>query len=184
MTIVADGERGLVTEFGQTNPIPKEPGLVRVNLYLLFRAPLTARLSQTLQIVDMKTQVFELPYLVCKTRANIKVHLTPVLYYRIVHVMDATFKVASLRHALQEHIQVAIQELLRQKTQEQLATRSTGLRMETIGAVKSAAQGWGIEIEDILFKDFGFEKETPTSNHVDNTPHGVNFNIIETVNHE
>ena len=184
MTIVGDGERGLVSEFGQTNPVPREPGLVKVNLYLLVRAPLTARLSQTLQIVDMKTQVFELPYLVCKTKEGIKVHLTPVLYYRIIDVMDATFKVASLRHALQEHIQVAIQELLRQKTQERLTMRNNGLRTETIGAVESVARRWGIEIEDILFKDFGFEKEIPTSNHADNPPHDVNVNIIETINHE
>ena len=113
--------------------------------------------------MDAKTQVLELPYLVCRTGDNEKVHLTPVLYYRISNAVKATFQVSSLRHALEQHIQTKIQENLRQKRKLELIECPDELPREIREAVNNLAEGWGVEIEEILIKDFGFDEKLPTN---------------------
>src|SRR5437762_12918355 len=105
------------------------------------------RLSESLQLVDMKIQVFDLPYQVCQTKDNKNIHLTLILYYHIFDAYKATFKIGTLRHALEQHVQMMIQELLREKKWDNLTRRTEDLCKAIIDAIKDQVKSWGVEVE-------------------------------------
>ena len=159
MRIVPEGEQGLVSRFGKYQ-FTKEPGLVKINRYLLRWIYPTVRFTESLQLVDTKIQVIKLPHQICSTKDNRKVYLTPVLYYRIVDAYKATFMVGSLRNALEQRVQTTLEHILRGRTQETLLGGRdcmVDICNHIIVDMESDVASWGVKIEEILIKEFSLK---------------------------
>ena len=141
-----------------------------------------------MQLVETKVQVVEFPQQLCSTRDNKHVYVTPVLYYRIVDAYKATFKVVSLQDALEQRVLTTLEHILRQRTQESLLGGldcMLGISQHIILDMALDAASWGVEVQEILIKEFKFAKDPPTRatleilDHMQG--HAVNVNVIENV---
>lgn len=131
----------------------------------------------------MRIQVFELPHQVCAIKDNKKVHITPVLYYRIVNAYKATFEISSLRSALEQRIQTTLEQIFRDYSQDNLRGRTDGICKVLKNEITEDAVVWGVKIEEILFKEFDLSEEaqkqvTPAN---PSQGHAINVNVIETI---
>lgn len=139
--------------------------MAKINLY---RYPtdilLTFRLSEKLHIVDVKIQVVEVPSQICTTMDDARVHISSVIYYRIKDAYKATFEIGPLRPALIKRTETAFQRVLRASTRAGLRVWGDDVGEITRNEISEDAETWGVDVQNILVKEFNVIKETSETN--------------------
>ncbi|KAF2477878.1 stomatin family protein-like protein [Lindgomyces ingoldianus] len=148
---VNQGNVGLVTKFGRFSRAV-DPGLVKVN-----------PLSESLIQVDVKIQIVEVPKQVCMTKDNVSLHLTSVIYYRIVSPHRAAFGISNIRQALIERTQTTLRHVIGARVLQDVIERREEIAQSIREIIEDIALGWGVEVESMLIKDIIFSQELQDS---------------------
>lgn len=148
---VQQGNVGLVTKFGRfTRAV--DPGLVKVN-------PLSERLIS----IEVKMQIVEVPQQTCMTKDNVSLHLTSVLYYRIISPHKAAFAISNIRQALVERTQTTLRHVIGARVLQDVIERREEIAQDIRNIVEEVAEGWGVEVESMLIRDIVFSQELQDS---------------------
>jgi len=148
---VNQGNVGLITKFGRFVRAV-DPGLVKVN-------PLSEQLIQ----VDVKIQIVEVPKQICMTKDNVSLHLTSVIYYRIISPHTAAFGISNIRQALVERTQTTLRHVIGARVLQDVIERREEIAQSIREIIDETAVGWGVEVESMLVKDIIFSQDLQES---------------------
>jgi len=148
---VAQGYVGMVSRFGKFYK-SVDPGLTRIN-------PMT----ESLQKVDIKIQIAEIPKQAIMTKDNVSVQIDSVLYWHIIDPYQALYGINDVKKALIERTQTTLRHILGARVLQDCIENREAISFEIAEVIEPAAKTWGIKVESILIKDIQFSRELQES---------------------
>ncbi|KAI9197362.1 uncharacterized protein BJ171DRAFT_585685 [Polychytrium aggregatum] len=145
--VVDQGSVGLVSRFGKFYR-SIDPGLYQINVF-----------TETLQAVDIKIQIEDIPRQVVMTRDNVGVDIDSVLFWHISDPYAATFQVNDVRKALIERTQTTLRQIVGARVLQDCIENRETIAHEIQDIISEPAKAWGVKIESILIKDLQFSPD-------------------------
>lgn len=139
--VVKEYQRGIVFTLGRFSGV-KGPGLV-------FVIPLL----QTMQIVDIRIQVLDVPDQEVITKDNIPVKINAVVYFRIVDPAKAVLEVEHYRYAVVQLAQTMMKNIVGGKTLDELLQQRAQIATTIQQELDAQTDKWGIDITTLELKD-------------------------------
>ncbi len=139
--VVKEYQRGIVFTLGRFSGV-KGPGLV-------FVIPLL----QTMQIVDIRIQVLDVPDQEVITKDNIPVRINAVVYFRIVDPAKAVLEVEHYRYAVIQLAQTMMKNIVGGKTLDELLQQRAQIATTIQQELDAQTDKWGIDITTLELKD-------------------------------
>lgn len=139
--VVKEYQRGIVFTFGRFSGV-KGPGLVFVIPFL-----------QTMQIVDIRIQVLDVPDQEVITKDNIPVRINAVVYFRIVDPAKAVLEVEHYRYAVIQLAQTMMKNIVGGKTLDELLQQRAQIATTIQQELDAQTDKWGIDITTLELKD-------------------------------
>jgi len=148
---IVQGNVGLVSRFGKYYK-SVDPGLIFVN-----------SCTESLQRVDIKIQITEIPRQAIMTKDNVSIQIDSVIYWHIVDPYQAVFGVSDIGKALIERTQTTLRHILGARVLQDCIENREAISEEIAEVIEPAAETWGIKVESILIKDVQFSRELQDS---------------------
>ncbi|EGR32261.1 spfh domain band 7 family protein [Ichthyophthirius multifiliis] len=145
---VKQGTKCIVERFGKPVKI-LDAGLHQINPNV-----------DTIKVKSLKTQVIDLPSQKIITKDNINVTIDCCLYYRIISIPRATYKIDNLPHALMNQSIAAIRSVLGEMNLQDLLDKKDEIGDNLEELVNAQSQNWGTYVEQIFVKDIQLNKQT------------------------
>ncbi|KAG0212458.1 hypothetical protein BGX31_001479 [Mortierella sp. GBA43] len=145
------GTIGLVTRFGRYYRTV-DPGLIRLNPY-----------TETVQTMDMRVQISNIPNQVIMTKDNVNVHIDSIIYWHIIDPYQALYGVSDVRMALIERAKTTLRQVLGARLLQEIIENREQLAHEVQAIIDVPAHEWGVTVESILIKDIQFSKSLQES---------------------
>lgn len=139
--VVKEYQRGIVFTLGRFSGV-KGPGLV-------FVIPLL----QTMQIVDIRIQVLDVPDQEVITKDNIPVKINAVVYFRIVDPAKSVLEVEHYRYAVVQLAQTMMKNIVGGKTLDELLQQRAQIATTIQKELDMQTDKWGIDITTLELKD-------------------------------
>ena len=140
--VLNEYERGVVFRLGKLLPEPKGPGLVVVAF------PIDRMVR-----VSLRTVVLDVPPQDVITRDNVSVKVNAVVYFRVVHPVEAIVQVENYLYATSQMAQTTLRSVLGQVDLDQLLSERDQIneRLQTI--IDEQTEPWGIKVGVVEVKD-------------------------------
>ncbi|KAJ1505534.1 hypothetical protein HMI55_001557 [Coelomomyces lativittatus] len=139
--IVEQGSVGLIAKFGKCNRTV-DPGLYKINL-----------MTESLQKVDIKLKVGDIPRQYVMTKDNVGINIDSVLCYQVVDPYVATYLVSNVHTTLIERTQTTLRHVVGMRTLQECIEHRDSVAAEIQKIIAGPAQQWGVMVESILIKD-------------------------------
>ena len=139
--VVKEYQRGIIFTLGRFSGV-KGPGLV-------FVIPLL----QTMQIVDIRIQVLDVPDQEVITKDNIPVRINAVVYFRIVDPAKSVLEVEHYRYAVIQLAQTMMKNIVGGKTLDELLQQRAQIATTIQQELDAQTDKWGIDITTLELKD-------------------------------
>ncbi|XZN90250.1 MAG: SPFH domain-containing protein [Microcoleus sp.] len=153
--IVRQGDEALVEIFGKYDRKKLEPGLT-------FLIPFveTVAYKQTL-----REQMLKLPPQQCATRDRVSVTLEFIVYWRVIDLEKASYKVQNLKEAMFNMLILSIRTQIAKLTVEELYTARNLLNNALVEELDTTTDPWGVKFTRVELRDFaiGTKAIQPTS---------------------
>ena len=153
--IVRQGDEALVEIFGKYDRKKLEPGLT-------FLIPFveTVAYKQTL-----REQMLKLPPQQCATSDRVFVTLEFIVYWRIIDLEKASYKVQNLKEAMFNMLILSIRTHIAKLTVEELYTARNQLNNALVEELDTTTDPWGVKFTRVELRDFaiGTKAIQPTS---------------------
>ena len=142
--IVRQGDEALVEIFGKYDRKKLEPGLT-------FLVPFVERVAykQTL-----REQILKLPPQQCATRDRVFVTLEFIVYWRVIDLEKAAYKVQNLKEAMFNMLILSIQTQIGTLTVEELHTARHLLNNTLVEELDTTTDPWGVKFTRVELRDF------------------------------
>ncbi|BCS83434.1 stomatin family protein/prohibitin-family membrane protease subunit ybbk [Cotonvirus japonicus] len=135
------GSKGVIQEFGRfKREIPD--GMHYVN-------PVTEKISE----IDMKIKVIDLGKKNVMTSDKLSIQIDSAVYYKIIDVQNALFKIDNVVHAIIELSYATLRNVIGNSTLETCLSKRDTIAELIKTIVKENIDGWGIEIISIQITD-------------------------------
>ena len=140
--IVKQYERGLVFRLGRLRSEVRPPGYCLV-------IPLVDRMVKAnLQIVTLAV-----PSQGGITRDNVTVQVDAVVYFKVVHPVDAVINVENYRYAVSQVAQTSLRSIIGKSDLDDLLSNREKLNEGLALMIDSPALSWGVQIDRVEIKD-------------------------------
>ncbi|KAL4465367.1 hypothetical protein ABPG72_016768 [Tetrahymena utriculariae] len=110
--------------------------------------------------VSMKTRILELPQQRITTKDNIILFVDAVIYYRVIGILRAVYKIENLQVSLLDQSVASIRSIIGEMTLNDILNDKEGLALRLEYMINQVSKRWGTLVEEILFKDIALNKET------------------------
>jgi regulator of protease activity HflC (stomatin/prohibitin superfamily) len=142
--IVRQGDEALVEIFGKYDRKKLEPGLT-------FLIPFveTVAYKQTL-----REQILRLPPQQCITGDRISVTVDFIVYWRIIDLEKASYKVQNLKEAMFNMLILSIRTHIAKLTLEELYTARNQLNNALVQELDTTTDPWGVKFTRVELHDF------------------------------
>ncbi len=134
LRIVPEGYTGLVLRLGKYNRTLR-PGLNVIIPYL-----------ETMQKVDMREQVMDIPTQETITLDNVSCMIDGVVRFKVVKPDVAVFKVQNYWNQIAAKAQTTLRDIVGSVTLDQLLSERSKIAEQIREIVDSAAESWGVDI--------------------------------------
>lgn len=142
--VIRQGEGALVELLGKYEGKKLEPGL---NFLVPFIEQISFRKT-------LKEQIFNLPRKLCVTRDRQEVILEIVVYWRIIDLEKACYKVENLHQCMLNLLLTQIRTEIAKIELEELYTATNEINENLIETLDIATEPWGVKITRIELLDF------------------------------
>jgi len=134
-------KRGVVFTLGKYSGV-KGPGLIFLVPFL-----------QTMQVVDLRVKVLDVPDQEVITKDNIPVRINAVVYFRIVDPAKVVLEVESYRYAVLQLAQTMMKNIVGEKTLDELLQQRAEIANLIKKELDQMTDKWGIDITVLELKD-------------------------------
>ena len=135
--IIPEGFQGLVLTLGKYSRQLK-PGLNLVIPYF-----------ETVQRVDIREQVMDIPNQETITLDNVSCVIDGIVRFKVVNAPVAIFKVQSFRNQISAKSQTALRDVVGSVKLDELLSQRTTIAEQIKGIVDIAAENWGVDISAV-----------------------------------
>ncbi len=141
LKILNEYERGVVFRLGKLLPQPKGPGIV-----------LEAWPIDRLVLVPLRTEVMDVPPQDIITRDNVSVKVNAVVYFRVVHPVQAIVQVENYLYATSQVAQTTLRSILGQAHLDELLSERERLAHVLQEVIDEHTDPWGIKVSQVAVK--------------------------------
>lgn len=141
--IVNQGDEALVETLGKYNGRKLKPGLN-------FVMPFVDRLAYKQTI---REQVLDVPPQQCITRDNVSISVDAIVYWRIMDLEKACYKVANLVTAMENLVRTQIRSEMGQLELDQTFTARTEVNELLLRELDIATDPWGVKVTRVELRD-------------------------------
>ncbi len=134
-------QRGVMLSLGKFSGI-KEPGW-----------RLVFPIFQSMQRIDMRTTVVDVPPQDTITKDNVTVTVNAVIYYRIFDAAKAVLEVQSFHYAVSQLSQTTMRNVVGSVTLDELLSSRDRISDHIQEIVDKASDPWGVKVESVELKD-------------------------------
>jgi regulator of protease activity HflC (stomatin/prohibitin superfamily) len=107
----------------------------------------------TMRIVDMREQVYNLPSQPVITKENVTMNIDAIIYYQVTDAFRATYEVADLISAVEKLALTSIRNIIGEMTlDETLASREV-INSKLQHVLDDATGKWGVKVNRVEMKD-------------------------------
>jgi len=138
--ILKEYERGVVFFLGRFQKV-KGPGLI-----LLFP------IIQTMQKVDLRVIVMDVPTQDVISRDNVSVKVNAVIYFRIIDPEKAVIRVANVFEATSQLSQTTLRSVLGQHDLDDMLAERDKLNADIQSILDNRTDNWGIKVSNVEIK--------------------------------
>lgn len=104
-------------------------------------------------IVDLRTQVLDVPVQETITKDNVPVRVNAVVYFRVIDPTKAVIKVKNYIMATSQISQTTLRSVIGQAHLDELLSARDKLNMELQKIIDEATDPWGIKVSTVEIKD-------------------------------
>jgi regulator of protease activity HflC (stomatin/prohibitin superfamily) len=140
--VVKQYERALVFRLGRLRPAIRSPGFNMV-------IPFADRMVK----VNMQIVTVPVPSQEGITRDNVTVRVDAVVYFKVVHPVDAVINVVDYRYAVLQVAQTSLRSIIGKSDLDDLLSNREKLNEGLALMIDSPALGWGVQIDRVEIKD-------------------------------
>ena len=134
-------QRGVMLSLGKYTGI-KEPGW-----------RLVFPIFQSMQKIDMRTMVVDVPPQDTITKDNVTVTVNAVIYYKIFDAAKAVLEVQSYHYAVSQLSQTTMRNVVGSVTLDELLSSRDRISDHIQEIVDKASDPWGVKVESVELKD-------------------------------
>jgi regulator of protease activity HflC (stomatin/prohibitin superfamily) len=145
--IIPEGFNGLVLTLGKYSRT-LSPGL---NLVIPY--------AETVERVDIREQVMDIPNQETITLDNVSCVIDGVVRFRVVKPPIAIFKVQNFRNQISAKSQTALRDVVGSVTLDDLLSKRTIIAEQIKAIVDIAAENWGVEISAVEIQNIEIPKD-------------------------
>ncbi|KAL4426908.1 hypothetical protein ABPG74_012908 [Tetrahymena malaccensis] len=145
---IPQSSKSIIERFGKPIQVV-DSGLIQINTC-------TDQIKQ----VSMKTRILELPQQRITTKDNIILFVDAVIYYRVIGILRAVYKIENLQVSLLDQSVASIRSIIGEMTLNDILNDKEGLALRLEYMINQVSKRWGTLVEEILFKDIALNKET------------------------
>jgi len=139
--ILNEYERGVIFRLGKLLPEAKGPGLVIV-----------AWPIDRMVRVSLRTVVLDVPPQDVITRDNVSVKVNAVVYFKVVHPIDAVVQVENFLYATSQEAQTTLRSILGQAHLDELLAERERLGHMVQEVIDLHTDPWGIKVTQVAVK--------------------------------
>ncbi|ERT05006.1 SPFH domain / Band 7 family protein [Lyngbya aestuarii BL J] len=141
--IVNQGDEALVEKLGKYNGRKLKPGLS-------FVVPFLDRMAYK---ETVREQVLDIPPQQCITRDNVSISVDAVVYWRIMDLEKACYKVNNLQAAMENLVRTQIRSEMGQLELDQTFTARTEVNEMLLRDLDIATDPWGVKVTRVELRD-------------------------------
>ena len=139
--ILNEYERGVIFRLGKLLPAAKGPGLIIV-----------AWPIDRMVRVSLRTVVLDVPPQDVITRDNVSVKVNAVVYFRVMHPVQAVVQVENYLYATSQEAQTTLRSILGQAHLDELLSERERLGQELQKVIDEHTDPWGIKVTQVAVK--------------------------------
>jgi len=164
VAVVKQGDEALVEMLGKYEGKKLEPGLT-------FLVPYIERVAYK---QSLREQILEMPPIECVTADRYDVSTDFVLYWRMIDLERASYKVQNFKQAMLTILTLQIGTEIAQLVAEDLFTARSQLNEVLVGELDIATEPWGIKVTRVELRNFKIGSkvvhEAFTNSHLQKSP--------------
>jgi regulator of protease activity HflC (stomatin/prohibitin superfamily) len=141
--IINQGDEALVETLGKYNGKKLQPGL---NI-------ITPFLDNIVYKATVREQVLDIPKQPCITCDNVSISVDAVVYWRIMDMAKAYYKVADLRQAMQNLVLTQIRAEMGKLELDQTFTARTEVNESLLHELDVSTDPWGVKVTRVELRD-------------------------------
>ncbi|MGI0499271.1 SPFH domain-containing protein [Limnospira platensis CENA597] len=141
--IINQGDRALVESLGKYNGRTLDPGLN-------FLLPFYHRVAYK---ETVREQVLDIPPQKCITRDNVSISVDAVVYWRIMDLEKACYKVNNLQAAMENMVRTQIRSEMGKLELDQTFTARTEVNEMLLRELDIATDPWGVKVTRVELRD-------------------------------
>jgi regulator of protease activity HflC (stomatin/prohibitin superfamily) len=138
--VLREYERGVVFQLGRFHKV-KGPGLVLVIPVL-----------QTMERVDLRTMVMDVPTQDVISRDNVSVKVNAVIYFRVVDPQRAIINVERYYEATSQLAQTTLRSVLGQHDLDEMLSQRDKLNADIQAILDAQTEAWGVKVTNVEIK--------------------------------
>ncbi|MGK7902612.1 MAG: SPFH domain-containing protein [Hormoscilla sp.] len=162
--VVKQGDEALVEMLGKYEGKKLEPGLT-------FLVPYIERVAYK---QSLREQILEMPSIECVTADRYDVFTDFVLYWRMIDLERASYKVQNFKQAMLTVLTLQIRTEIAKLVAEDLFTARSKLNELLVGELDIATEPWGIKVTRVELRNFKIGSkvvhEAFTNGHLPKSP--------------
>ncbi|CDM98374.1 MAG: SPFH/Band 7/PHB domain protein [Limnospira sp. PMC 1291.21] len=141
--IINQGDKALVESLGKYNGRTLDPGLN-------FLVPFLDRVAYR---ETVREQVLDIPPQKCITRDNVSISVDAVVYWRIMDLEKACYKVNNLQAAMENMVRTQIRSEMGKLELDQTFTARTEVNEMLLRELDIATDPWGVKVTRVELRD-------------------------------
>jgi regulator of protease activity HflC (stomatin/prohibitin superfamily) len=145
--ILREYERGVVFTLGRLQAV-KGPGLI-----------LVVPVVQTMERVDMRTRVLDVPPQDVISRDNVSVRVNAVVYFRVLDPEKAIIQVEAYNQATSELAQTTLRSVVGQHELDQMLAERDQLNVDVQRILDEQTDAWGIKVSNVELKHIDLDEK-------------------------
>ncbi len=138
--VLREYERGVVFQLGRFHKV-KGPGLV-----------LVIPVIQTMERVDLRTMVMDVPTQDVISRDNVSVKVNAVIYFRVVDPQKAIINVERYYEATSQLAQTTLRSVLGQHDLDEMLSQRDKLNADIQAILDAQTEAWGVKVTNVEIK--------------------------------
>ena len=143
--ILREYERAVVFTLGRFTGV-KGPGLILVFPYI-----------QTMVRVDLRTIVLDVPTQDLISRDNVSIHVSAVIYFRVVDAERAIIEVEQYIYAMSQLAQTTLRSMLGKHDLDEMLVARDKLNKDIQEILDAQTAAWGIKVASVEIKHIDIE---------------------------
>ncbi len=145
--ILREYERGVVFTLGRLQGV-KGPGLI-----------LVIPIVQTMERVDLRTRVLDVPPQDVISRDNVSVRVNAVVYFRVIDPEKAIIQVEEYNQATSELAQTTLRSVVGQHELDQMLAERDKLNADVQRILDEQTDAWGIKVSNVELKHIDLDEK-------------------------